>query len=85
MIRFAIATCTLLSLTGAAAASCAQITDTDERHFCEATTEGHPSQCASISGSDQRHFCNALAYHRPSECSSITESNKRHFCQSAVR
>lgn len=66
----------LLMFSGYTFASCSNISDSDQRNYCQATQEG--STCSSIRDSDLRASCEA---EKGSTCSSIRDSDQRAYCE----
>lgn len=66
----------LLMFSGYTFASCASISDSDQRAFCNARQSG--SSCANISNSELRAECNAEM--NGSSCANISDSERRAYC-----
>ncbi|MCS3417430.1 hypothetical protein M2399_002832 [Pseudomonas sp. BIGb0450] len=78
-MRFVLAM--LLMFSGYTFANCSNITDSDQRNYCNAKQSG--SSCSYISNSDLRAACNAEV--GGSSCSYISDSNLRTQCDSMKR
>ena len=66
----------LLMLSTYAHASCGSISDSDQRAYCEAKTNGQ--SCGNIRDNDQRAYCNAKV--NGQSCGNIQDNNLRNEC-----
>lgn len=71
----------LFMLSTYAHAGCGNIGDSDQRAYCEATTNGQ--SCGNISDNDQRAYCNAKV--NGQSCSNIQDNNLRNKCDAIKR
>lgn len=71
----------LLMFSAYAYAGCGNISDDDQRAYCNAKTSGQ--SCGNISDSDQRAYCNAKI--NGQSCGNIRDSNLRNECETLKR